>query len=342
MTFLIRKIGDGDMILSQFNRKTYTTSKTPIERLNRLSQILGGPTIYIKRDDYLGLTGGGNKTRKLEFLMADALEKGADTIVTCGALQSNHCRLTLAAAVKEGLKCQLVLQEHEHRVFDNNALGNQQIFKLLGVEKLHIVPHDADLVEQALQVTEQLQTEGRNAYFIPVGGSNELGTLGYVRCAEEIVAQCNDLQLSFKDVIVASGSAGTHAGLALGFYRAHAPFAVKGINVSRSNETQQPKVEALLQSTAQLLEMENVPTSLISCFDGYVGGGYTIPTNEMIEAVQLLARTEGILLDTVYTGKVMAGLIDFVRKGHYSKEDHVLFVHTGGAMSLSAHSDILQ
>ena len=143
--------------------------------------------------------------------------------------------------MKEGLKCQLVLQEHEHRVFDNNALGNQQIFKLLGAEKLHIVPHDADLVEQALQVTEQLQKEGRNAYFIPVGGSNELGTLGYVRCAEEIVAQCNDLQLSFKDVIVASGSAGTHAGLALGFYRAYAPFAVKGINVSRPNETQQPE-----------------------------------------------------------------------------------------------------
>ena len=133
------------------------------------------------------------------------------------------------------------------------------------------------------------------------------------------------MQLSFNDVIVASGSAGTHAGLALGFYRAHAPFAVKGINVSRPNETQQPKVEALLQSTAQLLEMENVPTNLITCFDEYVGGGYTIPTDEMVEAVQLLARTEGILLDAVYTGKVMAGLIDFVRKGRYSKENQTCY-----------------
>lgn len=330
------------MILSQFNRRIYTNRKTPLERLDRFSQVLGGPTIYIKRDDCLGLTGGGNKTRKLEFLMADALKKGADTIVTCGALQSNHCRLTLAAAVKEGLNCQLVLQEHEHLAFDNNALGNHQIFKLLGAEKLHIVSHDADLEKHALDVTEKLKKEGCNAYFIPVGGSNELGTLGYVRCAEEIVTQCNDLQLSFKDVIVASGSGGTHAGLALGFYRAHAPFSVKGINVSRPNETQQPKVEALLQSTAASLHMENVPTNLITCFEEYVGGGYTIPTNEMIEAVQLLARTEGILLDAVYTGKVMAGLIDFVRKGHYSKDDCVLFVHTGGSMSLSAHSDLFR
>ncbi|HWL24322.1 MAG TPA: D-cysteine desulfhydrase [Ureibacillus sp.] len=330
------------MILSQVKRRVYTNNPTPIERLSRLSEILGGPTIYIKRDDLTGLTGGGNKTRKLEFLMADAIAKGADTIITAGALQSNHCRLTLAAAVKEGLKCHLVLEEGKQQPFDPKANGNQLLFTLLGAEQLHIVSEGTDVNEKAEEVALELKAQGRNPYVIPVGGSNEIGVLGYVRCAEEMVSQCNDLQITFKDVIVASGSAGTHAGLALGFYRAHAPFKVKGINVSRPNDTQQPKVEDLLQSTAKFLEMENVPTNLIECYDEYVGGGYTIPTDEMIEAVKLLARTEGILLDAVYTGKVMAGLIDFIRKGNYTKEDAVLFVHTGGAPSLSAYSYLFQ
>lgn len=330
------------MILGQIKRRIYTNYSTPIERLNRLSQLLSGPTIYIKRDDLLGLTGGGNKTRKLEFLMADAIDKGADTIITCGALQSNHCRLTLAAAVKEGLQCQLVLEEGENQQFDPNANGNQLLFKLLGAEKLYTIEAGADLLAKAEEVAQLLQEQGRKPYIIPVGGSNELGTLGYVRCAEEIVSQCNDAQIVFKDVIVASGSAGTHAGLALGFYRTQAPFRVKGINVSSPNETQQPKVEKLLQKTAKYLGMANVPTNLIECYDEYVGGGYTVPTDEMIEAVQLLARTEGILLDTVYTGKVVAGLIDFLRSGKYSKEDAVLFVHTGGAPSLYAHSYLFQ
>jgi len=330
------------MILAQFPRRAYSSQTTPIERLDRFSQVLGGPTIYIKRDDLLGLTGGGNKARKLEFLMADALIQGADTVITCGALQSNHCRLTLAAAVKEGLDCHLILEEGEGMLFDPQGNGNQLLFSLLGAQQLHIVPFGGDLLAKAEEVAERLRNQGRNPYIIPVGGSNELGTLGYVRCAEEIVQQCNEQQLVFADVMVASGSAGTHAGLALGFYREHAPFTVKGINVSRTNDTQQPKVEALLQSTARKLQMTDVPTNFIQCFDGYVGKGYTFPTDEMIEAVQLLARTEGILLDTVYTGKVMAGLIDFVRKGHYSKDDSILFIHTGGAPSLFAHSHLFQ
>lgn len=330
------------MLLAQFPRRIYTSQATPIERLDRFSKVLGGPTIYMKRDDLLGLTGGGNKTRKLEFLMADALSQGADTIITCGALQSNHCRLTLAAAVKEGLDCHLVLEEGEGTRFNSQANGNQLLFSLLGAKELHIVPFGDDLLARAEKVAVQLRGQGRKPYIIPIGGSNELGTLGYVRCAEEIVQQCNEQQLVFSDVIAASGSAGTQAGLALGLYRENAPFTVKGINVSRSNETQLPKVEALLQSTARKLNMTDVPTNLIHCFDGYVGEGYTIPTDEMIEAVKLLARTEGILLDAVYTGKVMAGLIDFVKKGNYSKDDSLLFVHTGGAPSLFAHSHLFQ
>ncbi|MER2128843.1 D-cysteine desulfhydrase [Solibacillus sp.] len=324
------------MISEQIERRIYTKEATPIEQLARFSEVLGGPTIYIKRDDLLGLTGGGNKTRKLEYLMADALKNGADTIVTCGALQSNHCRLTLAAAVKEGLHCQLVLQEHAHRKFDEQALGNQQIFKLLGAEQLHIVAHDTDLVAQALAVTEQLRREGRKVYFIPVGGSNALGTLGYVRAAKEILAQCKAEGLVFKEVLVGSGSGGTHAGLALGFYEGNAPFSLMGINVSAPNAVQVLKVEQVLQGAAQLLKLTDLPDGLISCEDGYVGEGYTLSTPKMVEAVKLLAQTEGILLDAVYTGKVMAGLIDFVRQGKYKKEDKILFIHTGGAMSLSA------
>lgn len=328
------------MELTPFARRSYTTIATPIERLNRFSELLGGPTIYIKRDDLLGLTGGGNKTRKLEFLMGDAIAQGADTIVTCGALQSNHCRLTLAAAVKEGLKCHLVLQEHPHRQFDEHALGNQQIFKLLGAEKLHVVSHDSNLVEEAMAVTEQLRKEGHNVYFIPIGGSSALGTLGYVQAAKEIMTQCDTEGLQFKEVIVASGSGGTHAGLALGFYMENAKFSLKGINVSASNAIQIPKVEAVLRSAAELLGITNLPNSLIDCDEGYVGEGYTLPTAEMVQAVQLLARTEGILLDAVYTGKVMAGLIEFVRQGRYTKDDNILFVHTGGAMSLSAFDGV--
>ena len=179
-------------------------------------------------------------------------------------------------------------------------------------------------------------------YFIPIGGSNALGTLGYVRAAEEILAQCEEQDLQFKEVIVASGSGGTHAGLALGFHQKSAPFSLQGINVSAPNAVQVPKVENVLKRAAELLGGMDVPAGLITCDDRYVGDGYTLPTAEMVEAVQLLARTEGILLDAVYTGKVMAGLINFVRQGKYTKDDNVLFIHTGGAMSLSAFGHVFK
>lgn len=326
------------MLLSKLPRRSYTHMQTPIERLDRLSELLGGPTIYIKRDDLLGLAGGGNKTRKLEFLLADAIAKGADTIVTCGALQSNHCRLTLAAAVKEGLKCQLVLEEGVATPYNPDANGNNLLYKLLGAEQVKVVKHGADIIAEMHALGEELVAAGRKPYLIPIGGSNVLGSVGYVACAQEILQQTFDSGLVIDHVVVASGSGGTQAGLIVGFNGSSAPIKVSGVNVSRPNETQIPNITQLVQQTADFLQVPAASvTDSVHCYDGYVGGGYTIPTAGMIEAVQMLARTEGILLDAVYTGKVMAGLIDLVRNGTFTKDDNVLFVHTGGSPSLYAN-----
>lgn len=326
------------MLLAKYPRRKYTHTTTPIEKLTHLSKLLNGPSIYIKRDDLLGLAGGGNKTRKLEFLLADAIHKGADTIVTGGALQSNHCRLTLAAAVKEGLKCQLVLEEGVATPYDADANGNNLLFKLLGAESIKVVPHGSDVIADMQALGEELAAAGRKPYLIPIGGSNELGSVGYVACAQEILQQTFETGLVIDDVVVASGSGGTQAGLIVGFHASSAPIKVHGINVSRPNETQLPKIKDLVQQTADYLHIpDNQLADCVHCYDGYVGEGYTIPTQGMIEAVQMLARTEGILLDSVYTGKVMAGLIDLIRKGAFKKEDNVLFIHTGGSPSLYAN-----
>ncbi len=326
------------MLLSKLPRRTYTHAHTPIERLDHLSKLLDGPTIYIKRDDLLGLAGGGNKTRKLEFLIADAIAQGADTIVTCGALQSNHCRLTLAAAVKEGLKCQLLLEEGIETSFNPDANGNNLLFKLLGAEQIKVVEHGSDMIAEMNILGDELTAAGRKPYLIPIGGSNELGSVGYVACAQEILQQTFDSKLVIDHVIVASGSGGTQAGLIVGFNGSSAPIKVSGINVSRPNDSQVPKIIDLVEKTTDFLHMSADTTSdSVHCYDDYVGGGYTIPTEGMIEAVQMLARTEGILLDAVYTGKVMAGMIDLIRKGVFTKDDNVLFVHTGGSPSLYAN-----
>ncbi|MCL2548687.1 MAG: pyridoxal-phosphate dependent enzyme, partial [Symbiobacteriaceae bacterium] len=176
------------MNLANYPRRRYTEGFTPLEHLPRLSEMLGGPDIYIKRDDLLGLTAGGNKTRKLEFLLADALAKGADTLITCGAVQSNHCRLTLAAAVKEGLKCHLVIEERVKDSYHKEASGNNFLFRMLGLtdEDFTIVPGGSKMVEEMEKVAAKLQAKGANPYIIVGGGSNPIGATGYVACAEEI------------------------------------------------------------------------------------------------------------------------------------------------------------
>jgi len=330
------------MNLAQFPRRRYTEGQTPIERVPGFSKALGGPDIYIKRDDLLGLTAGGNKTRKLEFLVADALARGADTLITCGAVQSNHCRLTLAAAVKEGLKCRFVLEERVPCSFDPKAGGNIFLYNLLGIEQIKVVQAGSDLLSEMEQVARELAGEGRKGYIIPVGGSNVIGATGYVACAQEIQDQTFDMGLDVDAVVCASGSAGTQAGLVAGMYGCSMNIPVIGVNVSRTREAQEEIVYRLARETADRVGIKiEIPRDAVTCLGDYVGPGYSLPTPEMAEAVTLLARTEGILLDPVYTGKAMAGLIDLVRKGYFKKEDKVLFLHTGGAPALYVYQDYL-
>jgi D-cysteine desulfhydrase len=328
--------------LSRFPRRRYTPHATPIEKLEHLSRHLGGPEIYIKRDDLLGLTAGGNKTRKLEFLVADALAKGADTLITVGAVQSNHARLTLAAAVKEGLKCRLVLEQRVPGSYDEHASGNNFLFDLLGVEAITVVDGGADLAAEMQKVADEVVKAGRKPYIIVGGGSNALGALGYVACAEEILGQCFDTGLKLDHVVCASGSAGTHAGLLVGLEGNNAQIPLTGINVRRERAVQEANVHKLVGETATLLGIETPERQSVRALDEWVGPGYSLPTDEMVAAVRLLSRLEGVLLDPVYTGKAMAGLIGLVERGEFNKNDKVLFVHTGGSPVLYAYQQVLQ
>jgi D-cysteine desulfhydrase len=263
------------------------------------------------------------------------LGQGADTLITCGAVQSNHCRLTLAAAVKEGLKCRLVLEERVPGSYNPESGGNNFLFRLMDVEKITVASGGSDMIAAMQAVAAEVADEGRKGYVIPGGGSNPVGATGYVACAEEILAQTFDLGINIDRIICASGSAGTHAGLVTGFYGNNSNIPVIGINVSRAKDDQKALVYDLVQRTAKHVGLNSdIPRETVVCFDDYVGPGYSLPTPEMAEAVRMLARLEGVLIDPVYTGKAMAGLIDLVRKGTFNKNDNLLFVHTGGSPAL--------
>lgn len=335
------------MDLARFPRRRYTPWPTPIEKLAHLSRELGGPEIYLKRDDLLGLAGGGSKTRKLEFLMADALARGADTIITVGAVQSNHCRLTLAAAIKEGLKCRLLLEERVPGSYRPEASGNNFLYRLLGAEQIRVVAAGGlnaalpEMVSEAASPAHKSQ-EGRRTYVIPVGGSTPLGALGYVACAQELLSQCFDLGLQFDHLVCTSGSAGTHAGLLVGLLGNSSRLPITGINVSRPRAEQEAIVHTLAEQTAELAGLRGaVPREAVLCLDEWLGPGYSLPTAAMIEAVKLLARLEGILLDPVYTGKAMAGLLELVKRGQFAKGEKVLFLHTGGSPALYAYQQAI-
>ncbi|MDO8835681.1 MAG: D-cysteine desulfhydrase [Vicinamibacterales bacterium] len=326
------------MNLAIVPRRRYTEGETPLEFLPRLTQAVGGPNIFVKRDDLLGLTAGGNKTRKLEFLVADALEQKADTLVTCGAVQSNHCRLTLAAAVKEGLKCRLVLEERVPGSYNPEASGNNFLFRLLGVEQIDVVPGGSNMMAAMERQVEELDRAGRRGYIIPGGGSNPIGATGYVACAQEIQNQLFEKNLRIDRVVVPSGSTGTHAGLVAGFVGCNMNIPIVGIGVSRDPQDQNPMVHDLVQRTAGRVGIrENIPAEAVVTFGDYWRPKYSVPNKKMVEAVNLVAKTEGILLDPVYTGKAMAGLIDLSRSGYFRKGENVLFVHTGGSPVLYAY-----
>ncbi|MCL2565442.1 MAG: D-cysteine desulfhydrase [Defluviitaleaceae bacterium] len=328
------------MNLSRFPRIRYTEGYTPIEKLDKLTKHLGGPNIYIKRDDLLGLAGGGNKTRKLEFLMADAKNSGADTIVTCGAVQSNHCRLTLAAAVREGMKCQFVLEQRVPGSYDEMAGGNNFLFKLMGIEAVHVVEGGSDILGKMNEVAEKLKAEGRKPYIVPGGGSNEIGALGYVSCAQEILAQLHEKSLKIDHIVVTSGSAGTHAGMLTGMIGANAGIPVTGIGINARLNIQLDRVYNLCQKVADKLELKNnIEREDVVVFEDYIGEGYSRKTDGMVEAIKLLASLEGILLDPVYTGKTMYGMMDLIKKGYFKDCENILFLHTGGAPALYHYTD---
>ena len=308
----------------------------------RLTELLGGPRLFIKRDDCTGLATGGNKTRKLEFLVGEAMRDKADMLVTQGAIQSNHVRQTAAAACKVGMKCHVLL---ERRVPDRDAsyevTGNVLLDDLFGASH-EFRPAGLDMNAEAEAVAETLKAEGHRPYFIPGGGSNPTGALGYANCAQEIAEYSAETGQGFDWLVMATGSTGTQAGLVAGFEAIGHDLPVMGVSVRQPRERQMNAVHGLTQKTLQKLGAEGVPLSRILVDDGYVGEGYGIPAESTLEAIHLAARQEGILLDPVYSAKGMAGLIGMIRQGFFKPTDNVLFLHTGGSVALFAYQEQLR
>jgi len=327
--------------LKNFSRVDLCHQPTPLEEMPRLSAALDGPKFWIKRDDCTGLATGGNKTRKLEFLLADALQQGADMLVTQGAVQSNHVRQTAAAACKLGLDCHALLERRvPDRAADYETTGNVLFDHIFGTT-IEFRPPGLDMNAEARAVTEKFAANGRKPYFIPGGGSNEIGALGYVSCAYEMLAQFDAQGLDVGWIVLASGSAGTHAGLLAGLHAAGSDIPVMGISVRQPRERQIAAVHKLAAATAA--QLTDTPLSLEKTVidDGYVGAGYGLPTEGTIAAINLIARKEGVLLDPVYSAKGLAGMIGLTEQKFFDRQKDVVFLHTGGAAALFAYGNQL-
>ena len=307
---------------------------TPLVYLPNLSKKLGGPKIYIKRDDQSGLAFGGNKTRKLEFILGDALAKNADTVITAGATQSNHCRQSAAAAAKLGLECHLVLGGEKPQ----NPKGNLLLDEIFGAH-IHWAGKNRK-GEDIPAIAKKLIEKGKHPYIIPYGGSNELGATGFVEAFKELVFQQKKLELSFEHIVFASSSGGTQAGLMLGKKIFESSSNIIGINIDKGETGDTPFEEYILSlanKTVKFLGLEhNFTKRELILNSDYTGEGYGIVGDLEKEAISLLAKSEGILLDPVYTGRAMGGLIDMIFKKRFSKNDKVLFWHTGGTPALFA------
>jgi L-cysteate sulfo-lyase len=329
------------MHLSRFPRARLCHVPTPLEPMPRLTELLGGPTLWIKRDDCTGLATGGNKTRKLDFLMGEALEQGADCVVTQGAVQSNHVRQTAAAATRLGLDCMVLLERRVPDVSpDYETTGNVFLDHLFGAQ-MRFVEGGEDMNAAAEALGRELEAEGRRPYVIPGGGSNPVGALGYVSCALEMLGQANDMGLRIDHLVHATGSAGTQAGLVVGLVGTNSGIPVLGISVRQPKERQEQMVHGLAERTARHLGVAGgIPREAVVANSDHVGPGYGQSTPEMVEAIRLLARTEGILLDPVYSGKGMAGLIALIRADRFRKDENVVFLHTGGSVGLFAYEGL--
>ena len=321
-------------MIENFKRVSLGHFPTPIEHLKSITDYLGGPQIFIKRDDCTGLATGGNKTRKLEFILADAIDKNADLVVTVGAIQSNHARQTAAACAKLGLRCLIVL---EQRLKDAPEIymssGNVFLNKVFGAEMI-LCPSDRDVKDYADEIVEEKKQSGGNPYFIPVGGSNHLGELGYIECMREIIENQNkDI---FTHIILATGSGGTHAGLVAGKTIFKSEIKVIGISIKDNKSNQEERVYQLATNYLKYVDGSAPSREDVFVDDSYVGPGYAEPTDGMRKALSLMAAREGILLDPVYSGKAFDGLIGLVRSNFFRTTDKVLFLHTGGSAAIPA------
>ena len=309
---------------------------TPIQPLPNLSRQLGGPTLWVKRDDQTGLATGGNKTRKLEFLVADAMAQQADTLITVGAPQSNHARQTAAAAAKAGLKAALVLRG----ATPTDRTGNILLDELVGAEIFWAGTRATD--EVATEVAAELQARGQRPYLIPLGGSNPIGATGYVTAMLEFIKQLPTTGISFEAIVFATSSGGTQSGLVVGAKLSHYAGRVLGISVDHTAADLAPQLVELATATAQHIgEALTFSAQDFEVNDHYLGGGYAVLGEPEREAIRLCAQTEGLLVDPVYTGRAMAGLIDLIRQGEFKPGQNVLFWHTGGTPALFAYADAL-
>lgn len=329
------------MDLTRYPRMHFAHTPTKIESMKNLSRMLGGPNLWIKRDDCTGLSTGGNKTRKLEFLIGDALAQNADTVITVGATQSNHARQTAAACAKSGLKCVILLEDRTHKTDENhNFNGNVLLDKIHGAV-IKRIPAEQTPLQAIESEVSGLSSAGKNVYVIPGGGSNAVGALGYANCALEITSQANETGIHFDHLVHATGSAGTQAGLVAGLTAVNNPLPVLGIGVRYPREVQEENVYSLANKTAEHLKLNqsiNRESVVANC--DYVGPGYGLPAEGTVEAIHLVAQKEGILLDPVYSGKGMAGLIDLVRNNYFEPNQNILFLHTGGSAALFGYLDV--
>lgn len=313
---------------------------TPLEALDKLSHKLGGPHLFIKRDDCTGLAAGGNKARKLEFLMADAIAKRADVIITQGAIQSNHARQTAAIAGKLNMQCVLAL---ENRIESEDPFylgsGNVLLDRLYGAE-ISCFPNGSDMEAATRELAGKYTTLGQHPYVIPGGGSNPVGTLGYVNCAFEIANQLKEQGLRIDCLVHATGSGGTQAGLIVGFHMTEMKIPVLGISLSLPGQAQEEKVYDLVRQTSDYLGLKHAPPkSDVVVNSDYVSDGHEVPTPGMLNAVVMTARYESILLDPIYTCKAMDALIDLIVNKHQFREDkNILFLHTGGNVGLFGYA----
>ena len=331
------------MDLSRFPRVALGHWPTPLEPMARLQAHLGAdcPRLFVKRDDCSGLATGGNKTRKLEFLMAAAQAQGAGAIVTFGAVQSNHARQTAAAAAKLGLPCDLILLEMVARDSEAYRWSGNVLFDLLFGARLHLAKDEAGAAAALQAVTIEHEQAGRKVFVVPIGGSNAAGSLGYVAAFDEIAGQAREMGFAVDAIVHGSSSGGTQAGLIAGAAAADSATRIMGVNVYKKQGGDiASTVHAL---TLETMQLAGVPigdvSSRLHVIDGYQGDGYGLPSDAMREAVLLAAQTEGLLLDPVYAGKAMAALIGHVRKGKFSRGQTVVFLHTGGTAALSAYID---